>query len=270
MTRLTVPFTLLTLAAAFPPPATASADPGTLVPNVTLTSLAGGKEKLLSPTAKANVVVFFRPNNERSLDALKQMATCQKDLAGKPVYWVAVVSSVETSADVKAMVAEAGVRMPVLLDENDKLYEQLGVRLHPMIAIIDAKSRLVAMESYRQLDYCDIIKTHVKVLLGEATQAQLEQALNPTPTELPGVDPSKKAMRDVNMARKLLEIGEAAEAVKFAQRALELAPVADAYTVMGAAYTKQGKCADAQKAFDQALKLNPADAAAAAGKAGCK
>ncbi len=269
MSRVTIPFALLAFSAALPPPAVARAEPGTLVPNVVMATLAGGKEKLLSPGAKANVVVFFRPNQERSLDALKQMAGCQKELAGKPVYWVAVVSSAEPTADVKAMVAESGIRMAVLLDENDALYEQLGVRMHPMVAIVDARSRIVTMEPYRQVDYCDIIKTNIKVLLGEATQAQLDRTVNPVATELPGVDPMKKAMRDVNMARKLLEIGENGEAVKFAQRALMVAPVPEAFSVLGQAYAKQGKCPDAQRAFDQALKINPGDKLALAGKGSC-
>ncbi len=77
-------------------------------------------------------------------------------------------------------------------------------------------------------------------------------------------------MRDVNMARKLLDIQEYAEAVKFAQRALGVYPVPEAFSVLGAAYAKQGKCADAQRAFDQALKLNPGDKIAMAGKTSCK
>jgi tetratricopeptide (TPR) repeat protein len=254
---------------AFPPPASARAENGTVVVNASMRTLAGGTEKLLSTRAKANVVVFFRPNQERSLDALKQMAVCEKELAGKPVNWVAVVSSLEPAADVKAMVAASGIRMTVLVDENDAVYDALGVRMHPMVAILDAKCRVVTMEAYRQVDYCDIIKTNIKILLGEATQAQLDASTNPTASELPGSNPMKKAMRDVNMARRLVEIGENAEAVKFAQRALLVAPVPEAFSVLGQAYAKQGKCPDAQRAFDQALKLNPGDKLAMAGKASC-
>lgn len=269
MSRLTTPFALLTLFAALPPPAHARAENGTVVSNVSLRTVAGGKESLLSPRARANVLVFFRPNHERSMDALRQVAACQRDLAGKPVSWVGVVSSIEIAADVEAAVASSGVRMPVLLDEGDAVYDALGVRLHPMVAIIDAKSRIVTMEAYRQVDYCDILKTQIRVALGEGTQAQVDAALNPATTELPGSDPMKKAMRDVNMARRLLEIGEYEEAVKFAHRALEVAPVPEAFGVLGAAYARQGKCAEAQRAAGQALKLKPGDALASAARASC-
>lgn len=268
--RLSLPFALLTFFTAFPPPAHARAEPGTSIENVELRTLAGGKEKLLSARVKANVFVFFRPNQDRSLDALKQMAACEKELAGRSIYWAAVVSSSEDSAEVKAVVAESGIRMPVLIDEGDVLYDRLGVRLHPMVGIADGKFKLVAMEPYRQIEYCEVIKTRIKILLGEMDQAALDKVLNPEKSPLPGADLPKKAMRDVNMARRLLEIGQLDDSVKFAQRALLIYPVAEAYTVMGKAYAKQGKCPDAEKAFAQALKLDPKDADAAAGKGTCK
>jgi len=238
--------------------ALARAEAGTPIQNVELKTLAGGKAMLLSPKAKANVFVFFRTGQERSVDALKQMATCEKDLAGKSVYWAAVVSSSEPTAEVQAMVKLAGIQMPVLIDEGDVLYDKLGIRLHPMVGIADAKLAVVAMEPYRQLEYCDVIKTRIKMLLGEATTADLEKVMNPPKSPLPGEgNPAMKAQRDVNMARRLYEIGQYSDAVKFADRALAIAPVAHAHTVKGQAFVKLGKCADAKKAFEAALKLDP-------------
>jgi tetratricopeptide (TPR) repeat protein len=269
--RLTLPLALLTLFIALPPLAEARAEPGTVVPNVELKTIAGGKAALLSAKAKANVFVFFRPGQERSLDALKQMAACEKELAGKSVYWAAVVSGSELPADVQAAVKEAGIKMPVLVDEGDVLYDRLGIRLHPMVGIVDGKFVLAAIEPYRQIEYCDIIKTRIKMLLGEATAADLAKIENPEKSALPGADPMKKALRDVNMARRLYEIGQYNDAVKFANKALEIAPVAHAFTVMGQAYAKLGKCADAAKAFDQAIRLDPKESAVAApAKAACK
>lgn len=269
MSRLTTPLALLTLFAALPPPASARAEPGTVVQNLELATLAGGRQRLISPRAKVNVFVFFRTGQERSLDALKQMAACERELAGKPVAWAAIVSSAEPLADVKATVAEAGIRMPVLIDQDDLLYNSLDIRMHPMVGIVDARAVLSAMEPYRQVEYCEVIKAHIRVLLGEATQAAADKAMNPQTTGLPGSDPMKKAMRDVNMARKLIEIGEYAEAVKFAEKALTIAPVPEAYSVMGQAYAKLRKCPDAERAFATALKLDPKNAVAAAGRGSC-
>jgi tetratricopeptide (TPR) repeat protein len=267
--RLRLLLAMLTFLAAFPPPAHARAEPGTQLENVELRTLAGGKEKLLSQKVKANVFVFFRPNQERSLDALKQLAACEKELAAKPIRWAAVVSGSEAAAEVQAFVAAAGIRMPVLVDDGDVLYARLGIRLHPIVGIADARLKLVALEPYRQLEYCEVVKMRIRMLLGEAGQAQLDELTSPERSPLPGSDPMRKAMRDVNMARRLLEIGQYKDSIKFAQRALLVAPVAEAFTVMGKAYAKSGSCAEATRAFDQAIKLDPADADAAAGRASC-
>jgi tetratricopeptide (TPR) repeat protein len=257
--HFSLPFALLAFVVA--PPAHARAEAGAQVDNVELKTLAGGKASLLSSKVKANVFVFFRTGQDRSLDALKQMAGCEKELAGKSIYWTAVVSSTEPIADVQAVVKESGITMPVLLDEGDELYNRLGIRLHPIIGIADSKGVLHALEPYRQIDYCEVVKTRIKILLGEATQAQLDKVTNPEKSPLPGADPMKKAMRDVNMARRLYEIGQYADSIKFAQRALEVAPVAHAYSVLGQSYSKLGKCPEAVKAFDQAAKLDAKEAA---------
>jgi tetratricopeptide (TPR) repeat protein len=240
-----------------------------VVQNLELATLAGGRQKVISPKAKVNVFVFFRANHERSLDALKQMAACERELAGKPIAWAAIVSSAEPVADVKAAVAESGIRMPVLIDENDAFYDALDIRMHPMVGVVDARAVLSVLEPYRQIEYCEVIKARIRVVLGETTVAAADKAGNAQGTGLPGSDPMKKAMRDVNMARKLIEIGEYEEAVKFSQKALQVAPVAEAYTVMGQAYAKLRKCPDAEKAFAMALKLDPFDKGAAAARGSC-
>jgi tetratricopeptide (TPR) repeat protein len=260
---------LLSVLAVVPPVAQARAEAGLTLENVELRTLAGGKERLLSTQAKANVFVFFRTGQERSVDALKQMASCEMDFAGKPVHWVAIVSGSAAPADVQAVVQKTGIQMPVLIDEADALYDRLGVRLHPMVGLADGRLRLVAMEPYRQLEFCDVIKTRIRVLLGEATMADLDQVRNPEKSPLPGEDRARKALRDVNLARRLYEIGQHEKAVKQAQHALEIAPVAQAFVVMGEAYAKLGRCADSTKALDEAQRLEPGNQDVAAARALC-
>ncbi len=252
-----LPCLVVALLALFPPAAQAFAEPGTKLDPVELPALAGGKAPLFSRAARANVFVFVRPGQERSLDALRQLAACEKELASKSVRWVIVVSGTAPAADVKADVAATGARMAVLVDEGDKLYQALQVRTHPAVGIADAQGALVAMEPYRQVDFADAIKAHVRFALGELDRAALDRALSPEASPLPGGDLVQKSMRDVNMARRLLELGQADAAVKQAQRALEQAPVPAAFAVLGLGYARQGRCAEARRMVDQAQKVAP-------------
>jgi tetratricopeptide (TPR) repeat protein len=254
---------------SIPPGAAAFAEVGTQIDPVDLPALAGGKAPLLSKTVRANVLVFFRADQERSLDALRQLAACEKELT-KGVRWVAIVSGSTAPADAKAATSSAGVRMPVLLDEGDKLYDKLGIRVFPAVAITDGKGVMQAMEPYRQLDFADAVKAKVRFVLGEIDQSALDRALDPEASRLPGQeDPAKKAMRDVNMARRLVELGQYEAAVKQAQKALEQAPVPAAFPVLGMAYAKLGRCAEAARVLDQAQKLAPESADVAAARALC-
>jgi tetratricopeptide (TPR) repeat protein len=255
---------------ALPFGANARTEPGTPFPAVELRTLAGKKEKVLSSQVKANVVIFFRTGHDRSTDALRQMSACQKDLAGRPIRWVAIVSSSEPLAEVQAEIQRTALAMPVLVDEGDALYQALGIRFHPEVVIVDGASRVVATEMYRQVDYCDVVKTRIRVLLGEADQAAMERAVNPEASDLPGQEhPMKKAMRDVNMARRLVALESYDLAIAQAKKALVIAPVAEAYSVIGDAWRKQGNCAEATKAYGSALKMNPREPAALEGLKAC-
>ncbi len=243
---------------------------GDPVPNEELPTLDGGKASLLSKKSLANVFVFVRPGHERSADTLRQMAGCEKDLAGKPVYWVAVVSDTYPAEEVRSMVRDAGVRMPVLVDRGDALYSRLGVRLHPVVGLADSKHRLVAWQPYTRLNYCEAIKARIRFLLGEISQAELAKVLEPPVATMPGADASKVGMRDVHLGRRQLEMKFHDKALASARKALERDPgLAAAHALMGEVHAAQGDCAAAVKAFEEALKLDPADARALAGKKAC-
>jgi tetratricopeptide (TPR) repeat protein len=247
----------------------AHAAAGTTIENVELKTISGGKERVLSPKAKVNLLVFFRTGQERSVDALVQLATCEKLFAGKPVRWVGVVSSSEDAAAVKALVEKTGVAMPVVIDPDDALYGALGIRLHPMVAFADARLKVTAVEMYRQIDYCEIIKGRIRLMLGEIDQAAFEAIVEPPRSTMPGDDPRDVARRDVNLGRMLLKRKNYEKATASASKALERAPIASAFSLLGDVAAAQGDCAKALKHYDQALKLDPKDAAALAGKAAC-
>ena len=254
---------------ALPLGARAWAEPGTPVDNVELPTLAGGRERLLSARAKANLVVFFRTGQERSVDALAQLATCEKAFAGKAVHWVGVVSSSEDPGAVRSMVERSGIAFPVLVDQGDALYDRLGIRLHPMVAVVDARARLESMEMYRQIDYCEIIKARIRFLLGELDRAGLELVLDPPRSSMPGDDIRDVARRDVNLGRRQLKIKQYDKALSSARKALEKAPSAAAFALIGDVYAAQGRCPEALKQYAQALKLDPAEGSALAGQRAC-
>jgi hypothetical protein len=216
----------------------------TLAP-VELPTLAGGKEPLTSKTA-VNVILFWRPGQEHSLDTLKQMAACEKLFAGMPIHMVAVVSGDFSRPEIQAAVDASALHVPVLLDMGDELYGKLEVRQHPLVLVADAKGKIALAQAYVRLRYCDIVHAHVRFLLKEIDAAQLHLALNPERASFPSDDRRHIARRFVNMGKMEAESGQCDTAVVSFRKALEISP-GDKDALAGIAACDKAKTATAKK-----------------------
>lgn len=219
---VTIGLALLSLAAA--PPARARVTEGETLEPVQLKTLSGGTEALVSRVATANIILFWRPGQDASLDTLKQMAQCEKLFVGKSVHMVAVVSSTYPLAEVKAAVEAAGLHAQVLLDADDALYGKLEVRQHPLLVVTDDKGKVALSQPYVRLRYCDIVHAHVRYLLKEIDAAQLQLALNPPAASMPNDDKNAVARRWVIMGRREAEDGHCDRAVVSFRKALSITP----------------------------------------------
>jgi peroxiredoxin len=241
---------------------------GDPVDDVELPTIDGGKARLVQKGVSASVFVFFRLEHERSAETLREMAGCEKEFAKRSVRWVGVVSDSWPAEAVKALVKETGIQFPVLVDVGDELYGKLGIRLHPVIGMVDKKGKLVAFEPFRQINYCDRIRVRIRWLLGEATEADVAKVDDPPRSPLPHSDQGV-ARRHVNFARRLHDIKQDDQALAELEKSLAISPSAGAWTLRGQILAGQGKCPDAARAFEEALKIDPGDAVAQAGMKSC-
>jgi len=245
-------------------------DTGQVVAEATLETVDGGTAPLVDRASGATAIVFFRTQQERSLETLRMLARCQPQLAGKPIRWVGVVPGDTARPEARADVVASGVNLPILVDDGEAVYARLGVRMHPGIAILDRARRVVAYEPYHQVDYCAIVVARVRRALGEISDADVAAALAPAASHLPGEEPGGVARRHLSFGRKLLAAKAYAQAHESARKAVALAPSPAAWTLEGEVFAAEGKCVEAAKAFDAALALEPRTAAAEAGKQACK
>jgi hypothetical protein len=249
----------------------ANVEVGQRVDDEELPTIDGGREPLLSRKALANVLVFFRPGHDRSLATLKAMAGCEKEFAGRPVRWVAVVSGGHPADAVRATVAESGIRMPVLVDEGDRLYGKLGVRLHPVVGIVDDQGTLLDYVPFHQVNYCDMIRVRIRFALHDVDAAAVGRVDAPPKALYPNEIPGAVAGRHVNLGEKFLASGQGPKAADQARIALEKDPgLAAAHALLGRALASQGRCREALSALDAALRLDPANAAAAEARLACE
>jgi hypothetical protein len=261
---------LAAVAAAWPGGATAftNVELGQRIENRSMPTPDGGRHDLLDRRAKANVFVFVRAAHEHSTSALHDLAVCRRDLAGKPVHWVAIVSGATPEDAVRAIAGEAGV--PVLVDEGDALYGALGVRLHPTIGIADGEGRLLAYEPFRKVNYCDVVRARIRLALGEIDAAEVERTVHPEKALLPGEVPGAVANRHVRMGRLFEKRGDLPKAEAAAREALAKdATWAPGHVLLGDVLAAKGECAGAAKEYEEARRLDPASLAHATAKERC-
>jgi len=260
--------TLVALAGPASPQAFQNVAVGEPVEDAEMPTLDGGREHVLG-AARANVFVFFRPGQEHSLDTLRRLAQMETELAGKPVRWVAIVSDDYPADEVRRTVREAGIRMPVLVDRGNAYYGRLGVRIYPVVGVAGADHRLAAYEHFMKVNMEERVRARIRRVLGEIGDADVARVLEPPKAAVESGQPVV-AKRYVNLARTLLRVKNTEKAKEMARQALEAdAGSAAAHAVLGEVLAAEGKCAEASRAFAEALRLDPAEPAALAGRAAC-
>lgn len=236
---------------------------GDVIENVELAALDGAKHPLLT-NATANVFVFLKPGQEHTRTTMVHLAACEKEMAGKPVHWVAVVSDRIPRPEVEAAVQQAGLAMPVLIDAGDALYGKLGVVLCPVLGITDQNHKLVAYEYFTKINFAEVLRARLRFLLREIDKQELQRVLNP-PGATQGAA-AEKAHRRFKLAEKLFQAKNFDKALINLNESIDLdGTVAAAHALKGRILLAQGNREAARAAFAQALKLDPDNASAREG-----
>jgi len=226
---------------------------GSEIENVSLPALAGGEQHLLSDT-NVSVFIFIKPGLAHSNQALVQIASMEKEMAGKPVHWCAIVSDRIPKADVEAEVQATGIKMPVLIDQGDTLYGKFGVVLHPVVGITDQNRRLVAYQPFAEVNYANFIRAQIQHALKEIPDDELAAVMEPTALNLSG--DASVAHRFLRLAEKQFQNTNYGQALANVQKSLGKNPTAEAYVLQGRVLLAQGQRAEALVAFKEALKLD--------------
>jgi hypothetical protein len=235
---------------------------GEAIPDRTMPTLDGKRAPLL-PAGKVNVFVFVRTGHDHSESALRQLAQLERELAAKPVRFVVVVSSGEAPDDVARLVQESGLRAPVLVDEDDALYGDLGVAMYPSAGIVRPDRRLSGFQPFRKVNYLDAMRGRVRFALGELDEAGLAKVLDPDAAPIAS---GGRWHARMSLARKLLRAGDMKGAIANARASLTLDPAQpEAHAVLAEALGKAGECDEAEREAGIAKKLAPSEPAPATG-----
>ncbi|MCD4747913.1 MAG: tetratricopeptide repeat protein [Thermoanaerobaculales bacterium] len=242
-------------------------DIGSVLPNPTLPGLDGVERSLLSED-QVSAFVFIHPEQEHSLEVLRDLVELRKEMVEKPVRWIGVVSDRFSEDSMRSALSEAGLEWETIIDKGDLLYGELGVRLYPSIGVADREGNLRAYLPYTKVNFMRSVQVHLLHTLGEIDDEELKAALRPKSVDFGGNGAA--AGRNIRFARMLLDAGKLDKALAKARDVVTASPdSAEAHALVGFILVQQGQCDAAQESLQRALELDPKNVTAKTARDQC-
>jgi len=230
---------------------------GDEAPNFVLQDTNGREFSLTSLKGKIVIIVFWRAEQKRCLEALATLQSIYVNFKEQGVEVLALSSDDGGLELISKIKREKQLTFPMLYDSEEKAYGDYGVIVTPSTIIIDKKGKLnYYYPSYRD-DFSRQISGRLEVLLGKRTLEELQAKLQPV--KRPQLsEAEKKARRYLKAGNRLLEKGMTRSAMRQYQKAVQEKPdLFEAHLRLGDIYIQQEKAQEAVAEFTQAIKLKP-------------
>lgn len=134
-------------------------------------------KQLLS--GKVAIVSFWRLEQMFADRLLEDLQTLHEETQSKGVVIVAICSGAADPAQVSEVVRRLGLKYPVLLDPDRKVYGDFGVFVSPSTAFVAKGGELDFYYASYRPDFLHAARTNVRYLLGEITAADRAERIDP-------------------------------------------------------------------------------------------
>ncbi|MBI4585379.1 MAG: redoxin domain-containing protein [Planctomycetes bacterium] len=201
-------------------------------------------------------IVFWRPHQSMSLDALRDLKAVAQEISAGKLQVVAVDASNSPAEKVQAALASENLTFPILLDPQRTLYGKVGVIVAPTTLLLDAQGVLKFILASHPIQYRQVIRARLRFLLGEINEQQMSQEIEPTVFK---IDQNlAAAWRMFNLGSKLQAEGKPDQAVAIYEKAISQAPsFSEARCALGFLKLAAGDLDAAAQHFRTALANNP-------------
>jgi tetratricopeptide (TPR) repeat protein len=228
---------------------------GEPAPDFKLKALDRKTYALSDSKGEVAIILYWRTDQERSLNALKALKQLYNTFSDQPVRIVTITKDPDTTA-IKEIQQSLQLPFPILRDSAEAVYSQFGVFVFPSTAIIDQKGIYrFHYGGYRE-DYAEVIEGRVKVFLGLLSEKDLEveegQGLTLATEE------QKRARNHINLGKTLHTRGMDEKAIQEFQRAVKLdGSNPEGHVLLGLLLLDKGETDEALKQLNTGMELNP-------------
>jgi peroxiredoxin len=228
---------------------------GVTAPDFSLSTVDGKALSLSDFKDKLIVLIYWRPDQNRSLLAIKEGQDIFVKYRDKQVQVLGLIADDVNMDVVHKILNDNKIKYPVFIDSNRQVYGAYGIRVYPMTLIIDKTGKLVYDLPGHSLTYKNTLEGHVRHILGEIDDKELQAMVSPHNVH---IDESLLiAHRRYNLAMKFVELGFFDLAMGIDEKSIEAEKdYAPSHLLLGYLYLNAN---DSEKAFEEfniALELD--------------
>ncbi len=228
---------------------------GEPAPDFNLKALDGKTYALSDSKGQVDIILYWRTDQDRSLNALKALKELYVTFSDQPVRILSITKDTDTSA-IKEVKQSLNLPFPILRDSKEEVYSLFGVFVFPSTAIIDQKGIYrFHYGGYRE-DYAKEIEDRVKVFLGLLSEEDLNVDEGQEVTL--ATEEQKRARNHINLGKTLHARGMDEKAILEFQKAVELdGSNPEGHILLGLLLLDQGETDEALKHLNTGMELNP-------------
>lgn len=225
----------------------------------TLTDADGKPVDYKTDSGKITVLSFLKLSQDRSVEQVKDLVSLHGELAAKGVDFFIVTSYTDNVDEAKKVAADLGVKFPVLMDKEQKVYSDYGLYIFPTTGVIGKDGKFAFEHAGHGRDYKDVVGGKVKVLAGLMKEDEYKKLTTPVES----VKKSKEegeAEKELNFGKTLMKRGMVDKAGAAFAKAVGFDPKnVHARIAYGESLVAAKQLDNALLQFEEAKKLAPAN-----------
>lgn len=229
---------------------------GGVAPDFTLKSIDGKRISLDEFKGKVVVLIFWRTEQKRSLQALQDAEDIYGKYLKKGVQVLSIIEDNDNRESALNIFSDNKISYPLLIDNDRETYGDYGIRVFPSTVIIDKQGLIAYDIPSHPLTYKTKLRGYVKKALGEIDESELKDVLSPH-KEVKDKS-SLEASRLYNLALKFTESRLLDMAITTANKSIDANPaMVDSHILLGFLYLETKETEKALEAFNRAVELDP-------------
>jgi peroxiredoxin len=109
------------------------------------------------------ILVYWRPDQDRSVLALKDIRDILKKNNDKGIQVIGIVSGNEDPQAVKKIIKDNQIDFPVVIDAERNVFSDYGIHVYPSTVIINKEGKVVYGHPGHAHDYLIIIEGYIQL-----------------------------------------------------------------------------------------------------------